>query len=127
VSPLYALVHGPAGAAAPAPAWLVRSAVPEVTVTGSFANDRAVSFDGVRTTASTSTDWRAAVTLRWSRPLVDDEDLAAVRAAHRRMEVAVTVRSLWEERSRVDPGVTLRERVHAALRAAEIDARLAAL
>jgi hypothetical protein len=127
VSPLFALVHGPAGAAASAPAWLVRSAVPEVSWTASLANDRDVSFDGVRTSATTSTEWRVGVTLRWTRPLTDEEDPTAVRAARQRLAMARSVEALSAERSHVPPGVTLRERVYAALQVAEIDARLAAL
>ena len=121
------LVHGLADAAAPVPAWLVRSSVPEVTVTASFTHDRDVSFDGVRTSAGTSSELRLGLTLRWTRPLGDEEDPSVVRAARQRLAVAHAAEGWWAEWARIPPGVTLRERVYAALRRAEIDAHLAAL
>ena len=101
--------------------------LPEVSVGLSVARDEAVSFDGLRTSSSWDTEWAVGLRCVWRRPPDVSREATAVRAARHRVEVAEQVARLWAARARVLPAPTLADRVHAALRLAEIDARLAAL
>ena len=101
--------------------------LPEVSVGVSFSGVEAVGYDGLRTTSSWQPVWAVGLTCAWRRPTMDERDDAGLEEGRRRIEVAAVVARLWAERARPVEARTLREQVHAALRLAEIDARLAAL
>jgi hypothetical protein len=101
--------------------------LPVVSVGVSFSADEDVSFDGLGTTSSWDPEWAVGLTCRWRRFEADPAEGEALRAGRRRVEVAAEVARLWAEQARPVMAATLREQVHAALRLAEIDARLLAL
>jgi hypothetical protein len=101
--------------------------LPEVSVGVSFSADEDVSFDGVGTTSSWDPEWAVGLTCRWRRFEADPAEGEALRAGRHRLAVAAEVARLWAAQARPVVAVTLLDQVHAALRVAEIDARLRAL